>query len=1493
MKSAPGLTNLLSNNYMRFSIANSLCLAVTLASKSVIAGILATNLQCGYWSDPLGVDDANPRLSWHLEATGPGQRGLMQSSCRVLAASSTNLLANNVGDLWDSGQTNLTSPCIAYGGMPLVSEQQVFWKVKVWDQNDQPSGWSPPATWTMGLLNSTNWLGRWICSPPTKSALPIFRREFVVQPGLQRACIYICGLGQYELSANGTKVGNALLAPGWSMYPKTCLYDTLDITSLLTNGDNALGVTLGNGMYNVPVSSRYAKFTGSFGPPELIVQLHCFYTNGASQVIVSDTNWLTISGPITFSSVYGGEDHDARLLPAGWNQAGFNASTWMAPTETNGPGGALRGQSHAAPPIEAIQTLQPVLTNFLSTNMIVFDLGQNAAIIPTLTTHGQAGAVVQIIPAEITNSDGTVNRDSVGGGSAYWQYTLAGTGREVWIPRFFYHGCRYLQVQLISAAGASQLPAVDNLQGVVVQSAVPPVGSFSCSVPLFNETETLIRWAQRNNLISILTDCPHRERLGWLEEAHLNGPSLRYEFDLDKFTRCTADAMSDSQLSSGLVPDIAPEFTVFSGAFRDSPEWGSSVILVPWQQYQFTGDDMLLRQYYGAMTNYLAYLQRQSAGYMLSYGLGDWYDIGPASEGYEQLTPMGVTATAYFFQDAQTLARIATELGNLSDANRFNLLAAKIAAAFNSSFYSATNGYYATGSQTAQAMPLELGIVNPTNQASVLDTLVASVNSQGSTAGEIGHRYLLRALTDAGRPDMVFDINDLTNFSPNAGGYGYMLSQGATSATEAWNADPSDSLDHFMWGNIIEWFYHDLAGIQSDPSAPGFRNVIIKPAFVGNVSWLDSSYLSVMGPITNNWALTNNFATVNPVIPPGADGKVYLPTLGTATNNLLIQESGVTIMQNGAVAESSTGVTFDHLEGSATQTYAVWDVGSGSYEFSYAVYPAPSGLDATAGNGEVFLTWNGAANVIDYNVKRASISGGPYVVVGSGVMRTNFTDVTVTNGGTYYYVVSAVRTNGESFNSIEVRAAPSVPSLVANYSFETPGVGAYQYDPAGAAWTFTPLSGATGSGIAANGSAFTSANPNAPQGVQVAFLQGTGTIAQAIQGFVSGMDYTVTFAAAQRNYQQNGGQTWNVTINGKVVGSFAPPRSATSYTNYLASFTATAPSQTLAFVGTDTHGGDNTVFLDNVQIAQVLPTAPADLVATAGNGFVSLDWNGATNALGYNISRSLTNNGVFATLIGSTAATNYTDAGVVNRMTYYYVVSGINGAGVGSRSLPAFATPGSQKLSGTIIGSAGSYDDLGNTIANAFDGNLDSYYDGADATGDWVGLDFGAGVSNAISEVFYCPRPGNPDRMTNGLFQAANTADFTGAVNFFTITALPPQGVLTAQAITSTNAFRYVRYLGPANGYCDVAELQFNGWNAAGLVIATNSPLLAWQITGEEIQFSWPSDHTGWTLQMQTNSPTVGLTTNWGIVTGSALTNQISLPIYPTGGNVFFRLSYP
>jgi hypothetical protein len=850
--------------------------------------------------------------------------------------------------------------------------------------------------------------------------------------------------------------------------------------------------------------------------------------------------------------------------------------------------------------------LQPIKTNNFSSSTVVYDLGQNAALIPTLMAHGEPGASIQITPAELTNSDGTVNRGSVGGGSAYWKYTLAGSGTETWTPRFFYHGCRYLQVVLSAAPGSSSLPVVDSLSGVVIQAATANVGDFSCSNDLFNRTRTLIRWAQRNNLISLLTDCPHRERLGWLEQYNLHGPSLRYEFDVGQLFAKTMQDMADSQTASGLQPSIAPEYVVFGGGFRDSPEWGSSVIIVPWQHYLFTGDDTLLRNYYSTMTNYFGYLKNQAVNNFLNYpsGLGDWYDIGPNAPGYSQLTPVSLTADAYYCLDAQILARVATVLGKTAEASQFNSLATNIAAAFNSTYYSAGNGYYSTGSQTAQSMPLALGMVDSNKQASVTAALVANVYSQGLTAGDIGHRYLLRALADMGRSDVVFDLHSGTN----AAGYGYILNQGATALTEAWDANTSSSQDHFMLGHITEWFYHDFAGIQSDDTAPGFQRVIIKPAFVGGITSVNASYNSVRGMIASSWTCSNNQATLNVTIPVGSTGMIYLPVLGNVTTNLLVKESGATIWQNGAANGGAAGVAFDHTQGSGSQTYSVWTIGSGSYQFVWNVLTAPIGLHASAGNARVTLGWNSTPNVPGYNVKRSTTSGGSYTLIASGVTDTNFTDVGLANNTNYFYVVSAISAGGESANSAEVSATPA---SILNFGFETPSVGTYQYNPSGGSWTFSAQSGANGSGISANGSAFTIGNPSAPQGFQVAFIQGTGSISQTLIGLIAEAIYQVTFAAAQRNniYGAQTGQTWQLKMGGTTIGTFAPPQLATNYTTYNGTFSpSSAGNHTLAFVGSNANGGDNTVFIDNVQLSFAPVLASPNLGGQLVNRQIQIFW---------------------------------------------------------------------------------------------------------------------------------------------------------------------------------------------------------------------------------------------------------------------------------------------
>jgi hypothetical protein len=879
---------------------------------SVLGSLVPVQLRCEYAQNPLGVDVANPRLFWKLESATRGQR---QTAYQILVSSQADLLAKNKSDLWDSGKVVSDETIqIPYSGQPLKSSQQVFWKVRVWDKDGKTSTWSPPASWIMGLLKPEDWQARWIAAQTNHPTL-MLRREFTVKPGLKRAVVSVCGLGHYDMSLNGRKVGDDCLAPGWTKYDQTCLYDTHDLTPRLRAGRNAVGLLLGNGMYNV-VGGRYIKFKGSFGPLKAIGQLRLDYADGTTEIIGTDDQWRVRPGPITFSCVYGGEDYDARLEPYGWNQPGFDESRWERAQVVQGPGGALRGLSGAAPPIRAFDTLKPAHVNTLTHGVMVYDLGQNAPIIPRLKVKGPPGSVVRITPAELVKPDGSVDRGSIGGGKAYWQYTLAGNGNETWLPKFFYQGCRYLQIELVPASPGGARPRIQALEGVVVHSASAPAGEFACSNTLFNRIRTLVRWAQRANMMSVLTDCPHREKLGWIEQYHLNGPSLRYEFDLAQlFTKGMAD-MADSQLDNGLVPDIAPEYTVFQGGFRDSPEWGSALVLVPWQQYEWTGDLELLRRHYDGMKRYVAYLGSRATNHIVSHGLGDWYDIGPKRAGMAQLTPVALTATAFYYDDARILARAAGLLGKSGDAQAFSALAAQIRAAFNQTFFNASNHQYATGSQCAHSIPLVMDLVEPAHRPAVLDGVVADVRQRGNalTAGDVGYRYLLRALSEGGRSDVVFDINNQSD-KP---GYGYQLKMGATSLTEAWNADRRSSQNHFMLGQILEWFYHDLAGIGGDPAGPGYKKILIRPQPVGDVTWAKASYNSACGRIAVHWKRANGTLTLQATIPPNTTATVFVPAK---------PESQVT--ESGVAAERSAGVRFLRRENDRM----IYAVSSGIYEF--------------------------------------------------------------------------------------------------------------------------------------------------------------------------------------------------------------------------------------------------------------------------------------------------------------------------------------------------------------------------------------------------------------------------------------------------------------------------------------------------------------------------------------------------------------------------------
>ena len=930
---------------MKFTARICLAFALTLISEVISAkaadDVRVFGLRCEYAESPTGIDVQQPRLSWMLSGD---KRGQLQTAYQIRVFSRTEL-ARNVDlvsaespDLWDSGKVfSDETLLIRYGGKKLESSQQVFWNVRVWDENDQSSATSDLHTWTMGLLRDEDWKAKWICAQAASDSL-LLRKEFSVKAGLKRATVHVTGLGQYEMSLNGAKVGKDLLAPGWTDYNDTILYDTRDITHQLHTGDNAVGITLGNGMYHVERRNRFAKFTGSFGPLRAICQIELEYDDGSKEFVVTDESWRTHPGAITYNSIFGGEDFDARLYPNGWNQSKFDDAKWNHAVAVVRPSGTLRGHSAASEPLRAIDFNVAFEEKRLSETVSVFDFIQNASYMPRLRLSGPAGSSVRLIPAEVVNADGSILRSTMGStnrGISWWHYTKATDQVEEWFPQFYYVGCRYMQAELIAPNNPSpglsatlspsdgerdgvrgKLPKIELLDAVIIHSTARPIGEFECSNPLLNKIRDLVRWAQRANMVSVLTDCPHREKLGWLEQYHLNGPAIRYEFDMARMYTKGMNDMADAQTDTGLVPNIAPEFTEFKGAFRSSPEWGSAFLIVPWQQYQFCGDLDLLRTHYADMKRYFSYLENSATNDIISVGLGDWFDLGPKKSGASQHTPPPITASAFYFQDAWILAKVAALLEKPAEAQELSAKVERIRGAYNNKFFNAANGSYATGSQAANAIALVMGIVEPAHSNAVLASLVKDVESRDCqmTAGDIGFRFLLQALAQGGRSDLIYKMIN----QDEKPGYGYMIKKGETSLTEAWDANLTTSHNHFMLGQITEWFYKDLVGIDCDPTGPGFKKIIIHPQPVGDLKWARVSYDSVHGKISSEWRQGSGSFKLKVRIPANTTATVFVPA-----------KSAVDVTEGGKSLEGAIGVKLLRQD----KDRAVITVESGEYNF--------------------------------------------------------------------------------------------------------------------------------------------------------------------------------------------------------------------------------------------------------------------------------------------------------------------------------------------------------------------------------------------------------------------------------------------------------------------------------------------------------------------------------------------------------------------------------
>ncbi|MGZ3846980.1 MAG: family 78 glycoside hydrolase catalytic domain, partial [Flavisolibacter sp.] len=846
------------------------------------------------------------------------------------------VLRKNIGNVWDSKKIESDQSIhVKYKGQKLSSAKTYFWKVMVWDNKGIVSQWSEMAQWQMGLLSIQDWKGaQWIGYEKMPDSLvdvlpadgkkdkyrganvlPLLRKSFAVHKEVSKATMFISGLGQFELSINGKKIGDHFLDPGWTKYDKQALYVSFDVTKDLNRGDNTVGVMLGNGFYYVPpVPGRYRKLKTAFGYPKMLCRLVVEYNDGSIENVISNSSWKTSAGPITFSSIYGGEDYDANLEQENWNQPGFDDTKWKQAVIVDGPPTL---NSQMAEPVKLMETFSPQRTQKINGHTWIYDFGQNASGIPQVKLQGRKGDTIRIFPSELLKQDRTADQKATGS-PYYFEYILRGDGIESWQPRFSYYGFRYMQIDLAPKTSGNW-PVLVDVKALHNQNAAEKVGNFNCSSELFNETYSLVDWAIKSNMASVLTDCPHREKLGWLEQAHLMWNSVCFNYDVINLYRKEIDDMTYSQTSEGLVPEIAPEYVKFewgNGMFRDSPEWGSSIIIVPWYMYKWYGDRTVLLNSYEAMKKYVGYLQSKAKGNILTQGLGDWYDLGPKPPGVSQLTPMGVTGTAIYYYDLTILKEIAALLDKKEDTKEFEQISLSVKRAFNEKFFHEATKQYATGSQTANAMAVFMNLVEPQYRQGVIDNIVRDIRNRNNslTAGDIGYRYLLCVLHEAGRDDVIFDMNSRSDVP----GYGYQLAKGATALTESWSALPTNSNNHFMLGHLMEWFYRGLGGIDQTASSIAYKEIKIEPEPVGNVTKASASFESGYGVISSEWEKQGDVFQLNVSIPPNTSAMVYLPA--TQGSKVLEGDGPVTNRKDIQVGGVNSGKS-------------IMRIGSGSYHF--------------------------------------------------------------------------------------------------------------------------------------------------------------------------------------------------------------------------------------------------------------------------------------------------------------------------------------------------------------------------------------------------------------------------------------------------------------------------------------------------------------------------------------------------------------------------------
>jgi len=893
------------NNFLFFGL---LFLTTTISAQVKVVNLLTENQ-----TNPIGLDVQQPRFSWQLVSD---QRNISQTAYEITISASK-------GTAWKSGKImSDRSVQVPYAGAALQSGKKYTWEVRVWDNNGKPSAWSELGSFQTALLSAADWNAKWIEADIVEDSInrpaQYFRKQFSTTKKIVSATAYITAHGMYEAQINGKRVGEAYLTPGWTSYNKRLQYQVYDVTGLLQNGANAIGVMVGNGWYRGFLAwsgnkDSYGKKTG------VLMQLDINYTDGTTARIISDQTWKSSTGSVRYSEIYHGETIDAREEKAGWSTANYNDANWSGVKVQNYPNDNLLATYNE--PVRKHETFKPLKIFTTPKGERVIDFGQNLVGWVILKANGKAGDKITIRHAEVLDKNGNFYIDNLRAANATANYFLSGKGEETFEPHFTFYGFRYIKID-----GVNKIKP-ENFTAVALYSDMKPTGTFTSSNALINQLQHNIQWGQKGNFLDVPTDCPQRdERLGWTGDAQAFSRTASFNFGVNNFFAKWLRDVEADQRPSGKVPHVIPN--VLQPEAGGSTGWADAATIIPWNMYLAYGDKKILEDQYNSMKAWVGYMEKESKNYLWNTGshFGDWLFYRPFddNDGRSAVTDKYMIAQCFFTNSVQIMINTAKVLDKNDDVAKYTELLKNLKAAFVKE-YLTPNGRLISSTQTAYVLALNFDMLPDDLREQTVQKLVDNIKSYNNhlTTGFLGTPYLCHVLSRFGKADVAFTLLMQESYPS----WLYPVKMGATTIWERWNGIRPDStfepasmnsFNHYAYGAIGDWMYRVVAGLDTYDDAPGYKHIKIQPHIGGGLTNVSASLQTYYGKASSGWKLEGNKIIMDVEIPANTTATVFVP----ASNKEAITENGNTVSSSKdlQVTGSENG-------------YVILKVNSGKYHF--------------------------------------------------------------------------------------------------------------------------------------------------------------------------------------------------------------------------------------------------------------------------------------------------------------------------------------------------------------------------------------------------------------------------------------------------------------------------------------------------------------------------------------------------------------------------------